>query len=77
MICTESEYRNSRTRLEQTEQVLREQEVRLRAEGLDDGQIKRALDPIRDFQDQVKFEIECYEANLKPSVDEELKGEAN
>ena len=72
MIRTESEYQNSRRRVEQAEQMLRDQESKLLAEGLRPEQIKRALDPSRVFHDQIKDEIDSYE-RLKKGRFEELQ----
>lgn len=70
MIRTENEYQNSRKRLEQTEQVLRDQELKLAAEGLRPEQIKRALDPSRVFYDQVKDEVDSYDRLKRGHFDE-------
>ncbi|HEY8747303.1 MAG TPA: helix-turn-helix transcriptional regulator [Tepidisphaeraceae bacterium] len=70
MIRTEAEYQNSRNRLEQAEQMLRDQESKLAAEGLRQEQIKRALDPSRIFHDQVKDEVESYERLKQGRFDE-------
>ena len=70
MIRTESEYQNSKRRIEQAEQILREQETKLAAEGWGADQIKRALDPTRDFHDQVKHEMESYERLKQGHFDE-------
>ena len=72
MIRNESEYQNSCKRMEQTEQVLRDQEMKLAAEGLRPAQIKRALDPSRVFHDQVKDEVDSYE-RLKQGRFDELR----
>ena len=70
MIRTETEYQNSRERLEQTERLLRDQEVKLAAEGLRPEQIKRGLDPSRVFHDQIKEEVESYDRLKQGRFDE-------
>jgi ribosome-binding protein aMBF1 (putative translation factor) len=70
MIRTETEYQNSRKRIEQTEQVLRQQQKKLAAEGLRPEQIKRALDPSRILLEQIKDEVESYEQLKKGRFDE-------
>lgn len=70
MIRTETEYQNSRKKLAQSEQLLRDQKAKLAAEGLRPEQIKRALDPTRVFCGQIKEEIESYERLKKGQFDE-------
>jgi hypothetical protein len=70
MIRTETEYQNSLKKIKQSEQLLREQEVKLSAEGLRPEQIKRGLDPSRVFYGQIKDEVESYERLKKGQFDE-------
>jgi ribosome-binding protein aMBF1 (putative translation factor) len=70
MIRTETEYQNSLKRLEQTEQLLHDQEAKLAVEGLRPAQIKRALDPSRILHDQIKDEVASYERLKKGRFDE-------
>lgn len=70
MIRTEIEFQNSRKRLEQIEQLLRDQEAKLAAEGLRPAQIKRALDPSRVLHVQIKDELDSYERLKKGRFDE-------
>jgi ribosome-binding protein aMBF1 (putative translation factor) len=72
MIRTETEYQNSRKRVEEAERLLRDQQLKLAAEGMRPEQIKRALDPTRVFSDQIKDEVESYE-RLKKCRFEELE----
>jgi ribosome-binding protein aMBF1 (putative translation factor) len=72
MIRTENEYRSSLERIEQIEQLLKDQEKKLAAEGLRAEQIKRALDPSRVLHEQVKEEVESYQ-RLKKGRFEELR----
>lgn len=70
MIRTDNEYRNSLKKLRESEQVFRQQEEKLVAEGLKPQQIKRAMDPSRVFLDQIKDEIVTYERLKEGEVDE-------
>jgi ribosome-binding protein aMBF1 (putative translation factor) len=70
MIRNETEYQNSQERIEQIDQVLREQRKKLAAEGLRADQIKRALDPSCVLLEQIKDEVESYERLKKGRFDE-------
>jgi ribosome-binding protein aMBF1 (putative translation factor) len=70
MIRTETEYQNSLKKIEQGEGMLREQEAKLAEEGLRPDQIKRGLDPMRVFQDQIRDEVASYERLKKGKFDE-------
>jgi DNA-directed RNA polymerase specialized sigma subunit len=70
MIRTETEYRNSLKKLKESEQVFRQQEASLAAEGLRPDQIKRAMDPSRVFLDQIKDEIATYQRLKEGEFDE-------
>jgi len=61
MIHNEHEYNEAIDRLESEKARLREQESSLREMGLDDEQVKRALDPMRSFHEQLREEVESYE----------------
>jgi ribosome-binding protein aMBF1 (putative translation factor) len=56
--------------LEQTEQLLQDQERKLAAEGLRPAQIMRATDSSRVFHDQIKDEIDSYDRLKKGHFDE-------
>jgi Helix-turn-helix len=70
MIRTESEYQGSLKKLRQSEELLRQQEIRLKAEGLRAEQIRRGLEPTLAFLDQIKDEVESYERLKKGKFDE-------
>lgn len=61
MIRNESEYKEAAQRLEAEEMRLLEYRKKLKAEGLDAPGIKRALDPLRSFHEQLREEVEHYE----------------
>jgi ribosome-binding protein aMBF1 (putative translation factor) len=72
MIRTETEYQASRKRVEEQSRLLQEQERQLAAEGLQEAQITRALDPLRTFSAQIAEEVAAYES-LKRGEFDELK----
>ena len=61
MIRNETEYKEAVHRLEEEELRLGEYRRRLEDEGLDGAGIKRALDPLRSFHEQLREEVEYYE----------------
>lgn len=61
MIRTEAEYQEALSRLEEERQRLGEHRARLAGMGLDDGELKRALDPLRSFHFQLEEEVQSYE----------------
>jgi len=70
MIHTEFEYRETLKRIEQSEQAFRQEEARLKSQGLDRNQIKRMLDSSRFFLAQIKSEVETYERLKRGEFDE-------
>jgi ribosome-binding protein aMBF1 (putative translation factor) len=70
MIRTETEYQDSLKKLAQSEELFRQQEAKLKAEGLRAAQIKRALDPTRVFLDQIKDEVKSYQRLKQGKFDE-------
>lgn len=61
MIHNEEEYNQAVERLKAEADRLAQQERQLRDMGLDDDQIKRALDPMRSFHAQLREEVDSYE----------------
>lgn len=61
MICTETEYKNARDRLQQTRQILQRQRERLEETGLSEAEVERALGPLISFRDQRREEVNAYE----------------
>lgn len=70
MIRTETEYQASLKKLDRSEELIRQQEATLKAEGLRGAQIKRALDPARVFIDQIKDEVASYQRLKQGKFDE-------
>jgi len=70
MIRTEFEYRRTLKRIERSEQAFREEETKLKSQGLSREQIKRMLDPGRAFHAQLKSEVQTYERLKRGEFDE-------
>lgn len=61
MIRNESEYQEAHARLEEERKRLEEHRDRLAEMGLDEDELKRALDPLRSFHLQLEEEVQSYE----------------
>lgn len=61
MIRNENEYQEAVRRLRDEQQRLAEHRGRLEEMGLADDEVKRALDPLRSFHEQLSEEVESYE----------------
>ena len=61
MIRSEVEYREAVKRLGEEAKRLQEQEAKLAEMGLGAEDVKRAMDPMRSFHEQLKEEVESYE----------------
>jgi DNA-directed RNA polymerase specialized sigma subunit len=72
MIRNEKEYREAVERLRQEEGRLGKQEAELKALGLKPSEVKRALDPMRSFHDQLDEEVRSYEKLKRGEFDEML-----
>lgn len=72
MIRSESEYRNAVERLREEESRMTDREQALAELDLSREEIKRAIDPLRSFHDQLQEEVASYE-NLKRGKFEELR----
>lgn len=72
MIRSEKEYREAVGRIRQEEERLAKQEAELKAMGLGPAEIKRALDPMRSFHEQLKEEVQSYERLKRGEFDEVL-----
>ena len=72
MIRSESEYRNAVERLREEESRMTDREQELAELDLSRKEIKRAMDPLRSFHDQLQEEVASYE-NLKRGKFEELR----
>ena len=70
MIRSESEYKNAVLRLEDQERRLKQQAFELRKTKLSQAEIKRVLDPVRSFYEQLREEITSYERLKRGEFDE-------
>ena len=61
MIRSETEYLQALRRLKEEQAQLEEHEKELRGSGLRGKDLKRAMDPLRSFHEQLAEEIESYE----------------
>jgi len=71
MIRNETEYREAVKRVAEEQSRLKEQRAKLAETELSKEEIKRVLDPMRSFHEQLKEEVESYE-RLKRGEFEEL-----
>jgi hypothetical protein len=70
MIRNENEYKDAVRRLGEQEERLNQQAAELRKTDLSKSEIKRVLDPIRSFHEQLKEEVTCYERLKRGEFDE-------
>ncbi len=70
MIRTESEYNEVLSRIAHEGERLKETRAQLIESGFSKNQIKRALDPLRSFSEQLKEEVESYERLKRGEFDE-------
>jgi DNA-directed RNA polymerase specialized sigma subunit len=70
MIRSEKEYAEAVERIRQEIQRLDKQEAELKDMGLDSDEIKRALDPMRSFHQQLAEEVDSYERLKRGQFDE-------
>lgn len=61
MIKSDKEYKTALRRLERDNNFIRKQKEELEERGLSKGKIKKALDPVLSFHQQLVEEIEAYE----------------
>lgn len=61
MIRTKAEYKNVHDRLEQEAETLQRQKAQLEKMDLSEEEVKRALEPLISFRNQLQEEIEAYE----------------
>ena len=73
MIRNENEYQAAVARLQEHEARLRDQEASLVQEGLTPSQVKRGMDPLVSFTEQLREEIAYYE-HLKQGNVPDLEG---
>ena len=70
MIRNEKEYREAVESIGQEKDRLARQEAKLQDMGLEPDQIKRALDPMRSFHQQLEEEVASYERLKRGEFDE-------
>lgn len=70
MIRDENEYKNTVRRLGEQEERLKQQAVQLKQTKLSKDAIKRVLDPVRSFHEQIKDEVASYERLKRGEFDE-------
>ncbi len=70
MIRNENEYKDAVRRLAEQEERLKQQAAELRQTTLSKDAIKRVLDPVRSFQEQVREEVASYERLKRGEFDE-------
>ena len=72
MIRNDKEYREAVDRIRQENERLARQKAELKALGLGPAEIKRALDPMRSFHQQLEEEVRSYERLKRGQFDELL-----
>lgn len=72
MIRNEAEYQEALSRLKEERQRLDEHRAHLSRMGLDDEELKRALDPLRSFHLQLEEEVQSYERLKRGDIGELL-----
>lgn len=64
MIRSESEYKQAVSRLREEESRMAEHANELKSLDLSRQEIKRAMDPLRSFHEQLKEEVESFETSM-------------
>ena len=70
MIRSESEYKEAVRRLKEQDRLLGEQKRKLEEMDLGKDEIKRAMDPLRSFRQQLAEEVESYDRLKRGEFDE-------
>ena len=70
MIRNEAEYQEATRRLREERERLAEHQSRLGEMGLSPDEVKRAIDPLRSFHEQLAEEVESYERLRRGDIDE-------
>ena len=70
MIRNENEYKDAVRRLGEQEERLKQQAAQLKQTKLSKDAIKRVLDPVRSFHEQIKEEVASYERLKRGEFDE-------
>jgi ribosome-binding protein aMBF1 (putative translation factor) len=76
MIRNENEYREAAARLAEEKKRIKAQRAELKKMGLAAGEIKRAIDPVLSFHQQLEEEVRSYERLKRGQFDElsDLRG---
>ncbi len=70
MIRNETEYQKAIEKLKSEQELLKQQQQELKAMDLSRAEIKRAMDPLRSFHEQLKEEVASYERLCRGEFDE-------
>jgi DNA-binding XRE family transcriptional regulator len=70
MIRSETEYKEAVRRLKEQDQLLSEQKQKLEEMDLGEDEVKRAMDPLRSFRQQLAEEVEGYDRLKRGEFDE-------
>lgn len=70
MIRNDAEYKAAVQRLNEQGERLKQQAVHLRKTDLTKDEVKRVLDPVRSFHEQIKEEVQSYERLKRGEFDE-------
>lgn len=70
MIRNDAEYKAAVQRLSEQSERLKQQAVHLRKTDLTKDEVKRVLDPVRSFHEQIKEEVQSYERLKRCEFDE-------
>jgi len=70
MIRNDAEYKAAVQRLSEQSERLKQQAVHLRKTDLTKDEVKRVLDPVRSFHEQIKEEVQSYERLKRGEFDE-------
>ncbi len=70
MIRSETEYQEAIKRIGEEEERLRQQRAKLREMDLSRAEIKRAMDPVQSFHEQLKEEVASYERLCRGEFEE-------
>lgn len=70
MIRSESEYKEAVRRLKEQDQLLSDQKQKLEEMNLGEDEVKRAMDPLRSFRQQLAEEVESYDRLKRGQFDE-------
>jgi ribosome-binding protein aMBF1 (putative translation factor) len=70
MIRSETEYKEAVRRLKEQDELLGQQKLKLEEMDLGEDEVKRAMDPLRSFRQQLAEEVESYDRLKRGEFDE-------